>query len=220
MTFSAERSDVEGTRSQVGQFWIPSLPPVPIGSWGKAALPVCLSERMCSLHMKYQLTPPPQLFWFANCFSRWVLSLGLYLITALTMMADSRFKQRKTKHFFSRFFWDQVLIRCSTPTHIDTCLKTCVRYFWEILHLPSLLISFTGISSSRDLLSQSGNLSCETFTDKMEDKPARLIVRLLFGFDSDSAVCQTQWKYQQILRRQCCLGKYQFRWITSLKKIW
>ena len=37
--------------------------------------------------------------------------LGHYLITALTMMADSRFKQReKTKHFSSKFFWDQVLI--------------------------------------------------------------------------------------------------------------
>ena len=32
------------------------------------------------------------------------------------------------------------------------------------------------------------------------DKPARLIIRLLFGF-----VCQAQQKWKQILRRQCCL---------------
>ena len=36
------------------------------------------------------------------------------------------------------------------------------------------------------------------------DKPARLIIRLLFGFGSDS-VCQAQQKLKQILRRQCCL---------------
>ena len=36
------------------------------------------------------------------------------------------------------------------------------------------------------------------------DKPARLIIRLLFGFVSDSvfvSICQTQIKYQQILQR-------------------
>ena len=38
------------------------------------------------------------------------------------------------------------------------------------------------------------------------DKPARLIIRLLFGFVSDSvfSICQTQPKSLQILIRQCC----------------
>ena len=36
------------------------------------------------------------------------------------------------------------------------------------------------------------------------DKTARLIIRMIFGFASDG-ICQTQPKWLQILRRQCCL---------------
>ena len=37
--------------------------------------------------------------------------------------------------------------------------------------------------------------------DTFLEKPARLIIRLLFGFASDDeSICQTQYKYQLILK--------------------
>ena len=61
---------------------------------------------------------------------------------------------KQIKHFFSRL--------CEIMTRVNDwwkSLKLIFRYFWKIFHLPLLmLISFSGIFSSRSLLSLGDNL--------------------------------------------------------------
>ena len=71
---------------------------------------------------------------------------------------------------------------------------------------PSLALNFPG--SLNWLVTKKTTVKCEMMIGRREGwlyKVACLIIRVLFGFASDSDT-STQHKYQQIMRWQCCLG--------------